>query len=162
MSVQLTTVRYTPPDGVNVIVGQAHFIKTVEDLYEALVTASPTIKFGLGFCEASGKALVRHEGNEASLEDAAAQLALQLRAGHSFVILLREAYPINVLHRITAVPEVVTIFCATANPLEVLVAETRQGRGILGVVDGRKSQGVEGPADQAERRAFLRRLGYKR
>jgi hypothetical protein len=162
LQLNFTSVRYTPQDGINIILGQAHFIKTVEDLYEALVTASPSIRFGIGFCESSGNALVRHDGNDPALEEAAAQLAFSLSAGHAFVVLLRDAFPINVLQRVKAVQEVATVFCATANPVEVLLAETPQGRGIIGVVDGVKTRGIEGQADQEERRAFLRTIGYKR
>jgi uncharacterized protein len=156
-----TTVKITPPQDTNIILGQAHFIKTAEDLYEALVNAVPNIKFGLGFCESSGPCLVRTEGNDPELKHLAAQKALELACGHSFLIILRNAYPINVLDKIKAVPEVCNIYAATANPLEVVVAETEQGRGIMGVIDGFKSKGIETDAHIKERREFLRKIGYK-
>ncbi|KSW12297.1 adenosine monophosphate-protein transferase [Pyrodictium occultum] len=150
------------PEGTNVIVGQAHFIKTVEDLYEALVTSAPGIKFGLAFCEASQKRLIRYEGNDEGLEKLAIEAARRIAAGHVFVIYIKDAWPINVLNAIKNVQEVVTIFAATANPLQVLVAETSQGRGVIGVVDGYTPVGVETEEDRAERRAFLRKIGYKK
>lgn len=150
------------PKGSNVIIGQAHFIKTVEDIYEALANSSPHIKFGLAFNEASGPRLVRREGNDPELIDAAVKAALDIGAGHVFVIFIRNAYPINVLNAIKMVPEVCRIFCATANPLQVLVAETDQGRGIIGVVDGFSVMGVEDEGREMERRVFLRKIGYKR
>jgi adenosine/AMP kinase len=155
------TVTLTPPEGGNVIVGMSHFIKTPEDLYEALVNSVPSIKFGLGFCEASGPCLVRHEGNDEELRSLAKQNALEIACGHSFLIYLKNAYPLNVLEKIKMVPEVCTVYAATANPLQVLIAETEQGRGIIGVVDGFKSKGIESEQDMAERRAFLRKIGYK-
>jgi hypothetical protein len=158
---ELKTVKIDPPKDCNTILGMAHFIKTAEDLYEALVNSVPNIKFGLGFCESSGPCLVRHEGNDPDLQQMAAQKALEIACGHSFLIYIKNAYPLNVLDKIKRVPEVCTIFAATANPLEVLIAETEQGRGIIGVVDGVKSKGIETPADRAERRAFLRKIGYK-
>jgi adenosine/AMP kinase len=139
----------------------AHFIKTAEDLYEALVNSVPNIKFGVGFCEASGPCLVRHEGNDSELRKLAAEKAFEISCGHSFIIYLKNAYPLNVLDKIKAAPEVCTIYAATANSLEVLVAETEQGRGIIGVVDGNKSKGIEAEADVVERRGFLRKIGYK-
>jgi adenosine/AMP kinase len=139
----------------------AHFIKTAEDLYEALVNAAPNIKFGLGFCESSGPCLVRHEGNDDELRRLAAEKAFEIACGHTFLIYVRNAYPINLLDKIKAVPEVCAIFAATANPLEVIVAETGQGRGIVGVVDGLKSRGIETGEDVKERREFLRKIGYK-
>lgn len=139
----------------------AHFIKTVEDLYEALVNSVPNIKFGIGFCESSGPCLVRHEGNDAELEAYAAEKAFEIACGHSFIIFIKNAYPLNVLDKIKKVPEVCTIYAATANPLEVLIAEISQGRGIIGVVDGFKSKGIETDADIKERRIFLRKIGYK-
>ena len=157
----LKTVRIEPPEGCNVILGMAHFIKTAEDLYEALVNSVPNIEFGLGFCESSGPCLVRHEGNDAKLRQTAAKKAFEVGCGHSFIIYLKNAYPLNVLDKIKKVPEVCTIFAASANPLEVLVAETAQGRGIVGVVDGQKSKGIETDSDIAERRAFVRKIGYK-
>ncbi|MCW3982788.1 MAG: adenosine-specific kinase [Candidatus Bathyarchaeota archaeon] len=158
---ELKTVKIEPPKDCNIILGMAHFIKTAEDLYEALVNSVPTIKFGLGFCEASGPCLVRHEGNDEELRRLAAEKALEIGCGHSFVIYLKNAYPLNLLGRIRDVPEVCAIYAATANPLEVVVAETAQGRGILGVVDGYKSKGIETDKDIAERRGFLRKIGYK-
>ncbi len=155
------TVKIAPTVDCNVILGQAHFIKTAEDLYEALVNAAPTVKFGLGFCEASGPCLVRHEGNDAELRKLAAEKTFELGCGHSFLIFLKGAYPLNVLDKVKHTPEVCQIFAASANPLEVVVAETEQGRGIMGVVDGAKAKGIEGEAELAERRGFLRKIGYK-
>jgi hypothetical protein len=149
------------PDGCNAILGQSHFIKTVEDLYEALVNAVPGIKFGMGFCESSGPCLVRLEGNDDKLKELASKTALQLSAGHTFIIFMRDAYPINVLDKVKAVPEVCNIYCATANPFQVILAETEQGKGILGVVDGFASKGIETEKDVAERKGFLRKIGYK-
>jgi adenosine/AMP kinase len=154
-------VRIEKADDVNVILGQSHFIKTVEDVHEALVTAVPGIRFGLAFNEASGPALVRTSGTDAELTTQAAANARAIGAGHVFVVLLGNAFPINVLNSIKAVPEVCRIFCATANPVEVLVAQTEQGRGVVGVVDGVSPLGVEKDADVAERQALLRRFGYK-
>jgi len=154
-------VKIDPPKDFNIILGMAHFIKTTEDLYEALVNAVPTIKFGIGFCESSGPCLVRHEGNDNELRHLAAEKAFEIACGHSFVIYLKNAYPINVLDKIKNVPEVCTIFAATANPLEIIIAETAQGRGIIGVVDGLKSKGIETDENIKERRAFLRKIGYK-
>jgi len=145
-----------------VIIGQSHFIKTVEDLYEALVSSSPAIKFGLGFCEASGACLVRTEGNDENLKELAGKNALELAAGHSFIIVIEAAFPINVLNAIKDIPEVCTIFCATANPVEVIVADGEQGRGIIGVIDGARPKGIEGESDIAWRLEFLRKIGYKR
>lgn len=156
-----SSVKIEPPENVNIILGQAHFIKTVEDLYEALVNAVPSIKFGLAFCEASGPCLVRHEGNDAQLTQLASAKAMQLACGHSFIILFQDAYPINVLDKVKQVPEVCNIFAATANRLEVIIADTEQGRGIVGVVDGYRSKGIETPQDVTERKAFLRKIGYK-
>ncbi len=158
---ELQSLRIEKPEDVNVIVGQAHFIKTVEDLHEALVGAVPGAKFGLAFCEASGPALVRWSGTDPELVELAKRNALALACGHVFLIFLRGLYPINVLNAVKLVPEVCRIFCATANPVEVIVAETAQGRGVLGVVDGVKTKGVEGEAEVAERKALLRRFGYK-
>ncbi len=149
------------PEGCNTILGQSHFIKTVEDLYEALVNAVPTIKFGLAFCESSGPCLVRVDGNDAELKELASKTAFALSAGHSFIIFMRNAYPINVLDKVKAVPEVCNIFSATANPFQVILAETEQGRGILGVVDGYASKGIESERNVQERKAFLRKIGYK-
>lgn len=149
------------PDDVNVVIGQAHFIKTVEDLHEALVGVSPRLRFGLAFCEASGARLVRRSGNDDELVRLATTQARAIGAGHSFVVLLREGFPVNVLNPVKAVPEVCTIFCATANPVDVLVAVTARGRGIIGVIDGEPPLGVETDTDTAQRRALLRDLGYK-
>lgn len=158
---QLLAVPLEKPDSVNVILGQAHFIKTVEDLHEALVGAVPGVQFGLAFCEASGPCLVRHSGTAPELIELAKKNALALSAGHVFIIFLGNAFPINVLSAVKAVTEVCTIYCATANPVEVLLAETDQGRGVLGVIDGEKSKGVETEGDIAERKAMIRRFGYK-
>jgi uncharacterized protein len=158
---ELKTVKIDPPKDCNTILGIAHFIKTAEDLYEALVNSVPNIVFGLGFCESSGPCLVRHEGNDPELRRLVAEKAFELGCGHCFLIFIKSAYPLNVLGKIKEVPEVCTIFAATANPLEVLIAETTQGRGIIGVVDGFKSQGIETETDIGERRQFLRKIGYK-
>ncbi len=159
---ELSTVPVEKPEPINFILGQSHFIKSVEDLHEALVSAVPGVKFGLAFCEASGKCLVRWSGNEAALIDLAQKNAQAIGAGHSFIIFLGEGFfPINVLNAVKAVPEVCRIYCATANPTEVIVAATAQGRAILGVVDGASPKGVEGEADIAWRRNFLRQIGYK-
>ena len=158
---ELKLVKVQVPEGCNVIVGTAHFIKTVEDLYEALVNCVPDIKFGIGFCESSGPCLVRHEGNDEELRRLAAETAYELACGHSFIIFLRNAFPINVLGRIKHVPEVCAVHAATANPLQVIVVETEQGRGILGVVDGFRSKGIEKEEDIAKRKEFLRKIGYK-
>lgn len=158
---EFKVVKIYPPKDCNVILGMAHFIKTAEDLYEALVNSVPNIAFGLGFCESSGPCLVRHEGNDEELRRNAAEKALEIGCGHSFLIYIKNAYPLNVLDKIKKVPEVCTIYAATANQLEVIVAETEQGRGIMGVVDGEKSRGIESDADLAERRQFLRKIGYK-
>jgi adenosine/AMP kinase len=158
----LTAVQIEKPEEVNFILGQSHFIKTVEDVHEALVGAVPGIKFGLAFNEASGKCLVRWAGNDPALIELAQKNAIAISAGHSFILFLGEGfYPINVLNAIKMVPEVCRIFCATANPTEVLVAETEQGRGILGVVDGFPPLGIEGEEDIAWRKGFLRMIGYK-
>jgi len=149
------------PDDVNLIVGQAHFIKTVEDLHEVLAGSSPHLRFGIAFCEASGPCLVRRSGNDGDLVDLATRTALAVAAGHFFVVVLRDGFPVNVLNQVQQVPEVCTVFCASANPVEVLVAETSGGRGVVGVVDGRPPAGVETDADVAERKALLRRIGYK-
>ncbi|HVP27109.1 MAG TPA: adenosine-specific kinase [Candidatus Bathyarchaeia archaeon] len=154
-------VKIELPKDCNVILGMAHFIKTVEDLHEALVNAVPTIKFGIGFCESSGPCLVRHEGNDDELRQLAVEKAFEIACGHSFIIFMRNAYPINVLDKIKQVAEVCTVYAATANPLEVVIAETVQGRGILGVVDGLKSRGIETEKDVKERKEFLRKIGYK-
>ena len=150
------------PEGCNIIVGQSHFIKTVDDLYEAIVNSSTTAKFGLAFCEASQECLIRWDGNDEELIKTAIHNAKEIGAGHCFVILLKDAYPINVLPKIRDTHETVRIFCATANPLEVVVAETEQGRGILGVIDGFPPKGVEAEEDQVKRRELLKKFGYKR
>ncbi len=159
--VELKTVRIDPPKDSNVVLGTAHFIKTAADLYEALVNAVPTIKFGLGFCESSGPCLIRHEGNDEDLRQLAAEKAFELACGHSFLIYFKNAYPINVLDKVKNTPEVCEVLAATANPLEVVVAETSQGRGIVGVIDGLKSKGIETNENIRERREFLRKIGYK-
>jgi len=158
---ELLTVTIDTPEGSNVILGQSHFIKTVEDLHEALVNSVPGIKFGLAFCEASGPCLVRASGNDKGLTELAQNQAFALSAGHTFIVFIRDAFPLNVLGAIKQVAEVCSIFCATANPVEVIVAETEQGRGVLGVVDGFKSKGIETEEDAAERKEFLRKIGYK-
>jgi adenosine/AMP kinase len=159
---QLMSVKIEKPDAINFILGQAHFIKTVEDVHEALVNSVPGIKFGLAFCEASGKCLVRFSGTDQAMIELAKKNALAIGAGHSFIVFLADGfYPINVLNTIKNVNEVCRIFCATANPAEVLVAETDLGRGILGVVDGSAPQGIEGEEDIAWRMSFLRKIGYK-
>ena len=149
------------PEEANLIFGQSHFIKTVEDLYEIIVTTVPDCRFGLAFCEASGPCLIRHVGNDPDLEAAAIKNAEEVGCGHVFVLLLKKAFPINVLPAIKASQEVCTVFCATANPVEVMVAETDQGRGVMGVVDGFPPKGVENEADQKKRKDFLRKIGYK-
>lgn len=162
MSVALKVVEVKVPEGANVIIGRSHFIKTVEDIYEVLVTSVPGIKFGLAFNEASGKRLVRYEGNDEELVKAAVDAALAIGAGHTFVLFIKNAYPINVLNQLKAVQEVVSLYVATGNPVQVIVAETSQGRAVIGVVDGFTPLGVEGPADKEERREFLRKIGYKK
>jgi adenosine/AMP kinase len=158
---ELKTVPLEIPEGANLIVGQAHFIKTVEDLYEIFVTASPQIRFGVAFCEASGPCLIRVVGNDPDLEAVATQNAAAVAAGHSFHIVMRDAFPLNVLNALKQCQEVCTIFCATANPVQVVVAETEQGRGILGVIDGSSPKGVEGLQEVQARQSFLRQIGYK-
>jgi uncharacterized protein len=158
---ELKSVAITLPDGCNLVLGQSHFIKTIEDLYEIMVSTSAHVKFGIAFCEASGACLIRGAGNDLTLQNAAVENAEAIAAGHSFMILLREAYPINFLNAIKQCPEVCTIYCATANPVEVIVAETTQGRGILGVVDGFSPKGVERAEDVRARQELLRHIGYK-
>ena len=158
---ELKAVKVNKPDDVNIIIGQAHFIKTVEDIYEALVSSVPGIQFGLAFAESSGATRVRSEGNHAELKKLAEENALGMGAGHSFIICMRNAYPINVLNAIKMVPEVCSIFCASANPVEVILAETSQGRGILGVVDGASPESRESAEDIAWRHDLLRKFGYK-
>ncbi|MGO9583160.1 MAG: adenosine-specific kinase [Acidimicrobiales bacterium] len=158
---ELVVVPIEKPEDLNVILGQAHFVKTVEDLHEALVGSSPHLRFGLAFCEASGKRLVRRSGNDPELVDLAVRNALALGAGHCFVVLVREGYPVNVLNQLKQVPEVCTIYCASANRVEVVLAETDFGRGVLGVIDGSSPAGVETDEDVAERKSLLRAIGYK-
>jgi adenosine/AMP kinase len=159
---EFESIRLTFPENANIIVGQSHFIKTAEDIYEALVNTVPAIRFAIAFNEASGPCLVRVESNDDELRECAVANALAIGAGHVFVVILRNAYPINVLERIQRCPEVCQIFCATANPLEILVAKTGQGRGVVGVVDGFPPKGVEGPEHAEQRKEFLRKIGYKR
>jgi hypothetical protein len=161
MKLELEVVEIKKPQDLNIIIGQAHFIKTVEDIYEVLVETVPSIKFGFAFCESSGKCLVRVEGNDEDLKKIAQENALRISSGHTFFIILRDAYPINVLNQIKNVPEVCHIFCATANPVEVIVASTEEGRGILGVIDGFSPKGVEKEEDVKERKELLRKIGYK-
>ena len=149
------------PEGCNIIVGHSHFIKTVEDLHEIMVGTSPQVKFGLAFCEASGPCLIRVTGNDEALQDVATKNANAIAAGHTFVILMKEAYPINFLNAIKLCPEVCTIHCATANPVDVILAETQQGRGIIGVVDGFSPKGIESPEQVTARKELLRQIGYK-
>lgn len=160
--VQLDSVRMEFPSDANIIIGQSHFIKTVEDVYEAVVGTVPQVRFGLAFNESSGPCLTRSEGNDEELRTAAVRNAQALAAGHVFVLIIRQAYPLNLLNVIRTVPEVCSIFCATANPVEVIVASSAQGRGIMGVIDGNAPKGVEGPSDVAARKEFLRKIGYKR
>lgn len=157
----IKTVKLEFPEDANIILGQSHFIKTVEDIYEALVNTVPGIKFGIGFCEASGKCLVRFDGNDEELSKLASENAFRLSCGHSFIIIMKNAFPINVMQRVKDVPEVCNIFCASANPVEVVVAETDQGRGIIGVIDGSKQTGIERDEDKAWRKEFLRKINYK-
>jgi adenosine/AMP kinase len=157
----LNIIKIETPNECNLILGTAHFIKTVEDLYECLVNSVPNVRFGLSFCESSGSCLIRSEGNDDELQKYAVDTALRIGAGHSFIIFLRNAYPINVINAIKNVPEVCTIHCATANPVQVLLVETEQGRGILGIIDGSKPKGVESQKDVEERKAFIRKIGYK-
>jgi uncharacterized protein len=159
---ELKSVRMEFPADANIIVGQSHFIKTVEDLYEVIATTVPQAKFGLAFNESSGPCLTRAEGNDPALRDAAIRNAQALGAGHSFVVVIQNAYPINILNAIRQVPEVCSIFCATANPVEIIVAQSEQGRGVLGVIDGSSPKGVEGPVEIEARHDFLRKVGYKR
>jgi len=159
--VKFEVISIPVPHGTNIIIGQSHFIKTVEDLYETLVTSVPNIKFGIGFCEASGDRLVRLDGNDEELRKLAAESALKIGAGHVFVIYIKDAWPINVLNAIKHVQEVCTIYAATANPVQVIVAETDQGRALIGVVDGYKPVGIESEEKIKERKTFLRKIGYK-
>jgi len=159
---EIKVVKIEAPKDCNIILGQSHFIKTVEDLYEATVNSVPGVKFGLAFCESSGECLVRADGTDEELKEAAAQSMLSLGCGHAFLVFLRNAYPINVLNAIKGVPEVCTIYAATANLLEVIIAETDQGRGILGVIDGLKPKGIEDEEGVKWRKGFLRKIGYKK
>jgi adenosine/AMP kinase len=161
MAIAFETVAIDKPDDVNVIVGQSHFIKTVEDLHEALAGVSPYLRFGIAFCEASAARLVRRSGNDADLTTLAVAAATALAAGHVFVIMLRDGFPVNVLNQVKAVPEVCGVFCATANPVEILVATTDRGRGVAGVIDGLPPVGTETDADEASRKRLLREIGYK-
>ncbi len=158
---EIKTLKIEIPEGCNVIIGRSHFIKSVEDIHECLVNCVPNIKFGLAFCEASGKCLVRHSGNDEELEKLASKKAFEIACGHTFIIFIKNAYPINILPRLKEVPEVVEIFVATSNPVEIIIAETEQGRAILGIVDGFKPKGIEGEKDIEERKEFLRKIGYK-
>ncbi|MBM3286765.1 MAG: hypothetical protein FJY88_05370 [Candidatus Eisenbacteria bacterium] len=158
---EFQTVTVERPEDTNVVIGQSHFIKTVEDVYEAMVNSVPGVKFGVAFCESSGPCLIRHTGTDRELEEMAVANALRIAAGHTFIVIMRIAWPVNVLGALRAVPEICGIFCATANPVSVIVADDGQGRGIMGVIDGLKPRGVEGEADQRERHAFLRKIGYK-
>ncbi len=159
---ELKSIRLSVPEESNIILGQSHFIKTIEDLYESIIASCPHSKFGIAFCEASGPCLIRVDGNDDNLKRTAAENAISMGAGHVFVVLLRDAFPINVLNAIKACSEVCTVFCATANPVEAIIAETDQGRGVLGVVDGFSPKGVETEGDAKSRREFLRKIGYKR
>lgn len=162
VNMNIEVVRIQKPEEINFILGQSHFIKTVEDIHEALVTAVPGIRFGLAFCEASNPRLVRWSGNDEAMLQLARQNAMALGAGHSFILFLAEGfYPVNVLNAVKQVPEVCRVFCATANPTEVVIAVTEQGRGILGVIDGQTPLGIEGEEDIAARKSLLRRFGYK-
>ncbi|MFA7676930.1 MAG: adenosine-specific kinase [Candidatus Omnitrophota bacterium] len=161
MKLELEVVKVEKPQGLNVIIGQAHFIKTVEDIYEVLIGSMPSIRFGLAFCEASDKCLVRFQSNSKDLEKIAVENALKIGCGHCFFLAVEEAYPVNILNQIKQVPEVCRIFCATANPLEIIICQTAQGRGILGVVDGFTPKGKETEADVIERKELLRKLKYK-
>jgi len=158
---ELQSLKIEVPADTQIILAQSHFVKTVEDVSECLVNCVPNIKYGIAFCEASGPCLVRHAGNDSSLELLATDYAFKLSAGHSLVILIKEAFPINILPRLKDVPEIVNIYCATANPIEIIIVETEQGRAILGVVDGFKLKGVEAETDIEGRKLFLRKIGYK-
>ena len=158
---ELINVKIDKPEDLNMILGQTHFIKTVEDIHEALVNSVPGIKFGIGFCEASQQCLVRFSGNDDELIELAKKNAMALAAGHTFIVFIKEAFPLNILQTIKRVPEVCSIYCATANPVEVIVAESDLGRGIMGVIDGFKTKGIETVADIVDRKEFLRKIGYK-
>lgn len=158
---EIKTVTIENPEGLNFILGQSHFIKTVEDIHEVLVTSVPNIKFGIAFCESSGPCLVRGSGTDDDLVELAKRNAFTLSSGHAFIIIIKDAYPVNVLNAVKMVPEVCNIYCATANPVEVIIAESKQGRGILGVIDGYRSKGIEGEGDVKDRKSLLRKFGYK-
>ena len=159
---EIVPVKLEIPEGANIIVGQTHFIKTVEDVYEIMVTSVPGAKFGIAFCEASGPCLIRSDGNDEALIQTAIRNCQALAAGHTFTLIMREAYPINVLNSIKQCPEVCTVFCATANPAEVIVAQSETGRGVIGVIDGFSPKGIESAQDKEKRKEFLRKIGYKR
>ncbi len=161
MKVELELVKVEKDENLNIIIGQSHFIKSVEDIYDVIVASVPSAKFGLAFCESSGKCLIRSEGNDAQLKKTAEDIALKVGCGHTFFILLKDAFQINILNQIKNIQEVCRIFCATANSLQVIVAKTSQGRGILGVIDGLSPQGIEGKAEVKERKELLRKFGYK-
>ncbi len=158
---ELKTVKIDIPEGLNIIIGQSHFVKTVEDMYEILIGSSSSLKFGIAFSEASGPCLVRYEGNDETLRKLASETSLALSCGHTFIIFLKDGFPINVLNAIKVCQEVCHIICATANPLQVIVAETEQGRGIMGVIDGSRPKGIEEENDKTDRKALLRKFGYK-
>ncbi|MBE0518276.1 MAG: adenosine-specific kinase [Thermoplasmata archaeon] len=159
---KMQSVEVVLPDNANVVIGQSHFIKTVEDIYEVIVSTVPQAKFGVAFCEASGPCLVRVDGNDEDLMKSASENAMSIGAGHTFVIILRDSYPINIMNRLRDVQEICTIFCATANPLDVVVVENERGRGVIGVIDGERPKGVETEKDADDRKALLRKFGYKR
>jgi adenosine/AMP kinase len=161
MAVETELVPIQNPEGLNVILGQTHFIKTAEDVHEALVNSVPGIHFGVAFCEASGPCLVRVEGNDEGLKELASRNALAVGAGHFFIVFVRDAYPLNLLRALRDVPEIVNLYAATSNPIDVVVAENARGRGVLGVIDGERAKGIEGETDRKERREFLRKIGYK-
>ncbi len=158
---EINKIKIEPSKDTQIIVAQSHFIKTVEDVYECLMNCVPNIKFGLAFCEASGQCLVRYDGNDEELKKESSRYAFSLSAGHSLIILIKNAFPINVLSMLRSVPEIVNIYCATANPIEIIYIETDQGRGIIGIVDGYKPKGIEDEKNIAERKNFLREIGYK-
>jgi hypothetical protein len=158
---EFKTVKIDIPEGLNVVIGQSHFIKTVEDLYEILIGSAPSVKFGVAFSEASGPCLTRYEGNDDALAKQAADMSFDLACGHTFVIIMQDAFPINVLNAVKACQEVCQVFCATANPIEVIIAETAQGRGIMGVIDGARPAGIEKDEDKKARKDLLRKFGYK-
>jgi uncharacterized protein len=158
---ELKSVTIEKPDEINFILGQSHFIKTVEDIHETIVQTNPNMRFGLGFCESSGPALVRWTGNDTAMIELAKKNAMSLSCGHTFILFMDKGFPVNILNAIKNLPEVCSIYCATANPVDVIVAETEQGRGILGVIDGVKTKGIENESDIKNRREFLRKIGYK-